>query len=230
MSWIDKFISGFLVLVNGTEQVQPGAVNFIGATAAVVGDQLNLTVSGNTTAHYVVTELDAGLTNAHVPSGSASIQIAASVEDLNFACIFGTTTGTVCEGNDARLTHTSTGVADGGMSAGYPVALVSGGNLHQPTSGLGRCAGILLTGTGGPGATLPYQYFGPSIPIPYGAWVAKPAATDIGKPVYSALDGTFLLTLTKPVSGPYQEIGTVLFADAGANTTTIMINLQSEGP
>lgn len=60
---------------------------------------------GVTDAHYVVTEYDAALTNAHVISNTSSIEAVASVDDMCWNCIFGSTSGVCCEGNDSRLSN-----------------------------------------------------------------------------------------------------------------------------
>ena len=110
-SWLD-FI--WDIYVNGVQKVRPKRVNYVGSITAVEtnnGEDLELTFAGSsapgapTDAHYVVTQPDSNLTNAHEVFSSSSIEVAASANSLQLNCIFGTTAGTVCQGNDSRLSN-----------------------------------------------------------------------------------------------------------------------------
>lgn len=116
MSWLDGLISSPTFKTNGTLQTQPNCVNLTGAgvTSTAVSGQLNVTFTGSgcsADANYLVLAADPTLPNAYVIAGSDSIAINSDAFETVLSCVFGTTSSTVCAGNDSRLSDPRTPTA-----------------------------------------------------------------------------------------------------------------------
>lgn len=114
MSILDGLIFGIRkLLVNGAEQPLKSELEIVGTGVSVTqsGEKNVVSIASSsssgapTTAHYVVTESDPSLTNAHIAHNTSSIEAVASVDDMSWYCVFGTTSGVCCEGNDSRLSN-----------------------------------------------------------------------------------------------------------------------------
>ena len=146
-SWLD-FI--WDIYVNGVQKTRPKRVNYVGSITATEtnnGEDLELTFAGSssgapTTAHYVVTESDPALTNAHIAHNTSSIEAVASVDDVSWYCIFGSTSGVCCEGKDSRLSNDR--AASGIRTA---TTLVSCSSAAAPSAGQALVATSSTTAT-----------------------------------------------------------------------------------
>ena len=120
MSILDSLIFGIRSLwVNGVEQPDKGAIEFSGAGVSVsqVGNKNVVSISGtgsgggNTTAEYVLTTADGTLPNSRVLTGSTGLSVTNTSGATTLACVYGTTAGTGCVGNDSRLSDSRTPTA-----------------------------------------------------------------------------------------------------------------------
>ena len=215
MSWLDLIVSAAKIKINGVLQSQPATLNITGSgvTSAVSGDQLDVAIaSGSVT-------------------GSTSILVSGGVA----SCIMGTSSGTVCDGADARLsdartptTHnhpieTFTATSSGRFSI-YTLVKRAATGIEANN---GVCSeGIATVASTNPGQSITVQTKG-LITLPDTAFAAKPTG-GIGNPVFA--NGSMLTYIRDTTPGnSFEQVGTIWFADGSANTTIVNIRLGSLG-
>lgn len=160
MSLLDALIFGIRKLwVNGTEQPLKSQIELRGDGVSVSqsGDKHIIDIAaggggGYSDAPYLLHAADSRLTNNKVVVGSSSIALTSAGGNLALSCTFGTGSGTVCQGNDSRLSDARTPTAHAashkhGGSDEVATATAAANAIPKAGAGGTLAIGWLPTGT-----------------------------------------------------------------------------------
>lgn len=244
------YVNGATARLTRTETSYP-----VGTCDAAGNVQLGGAVSSSSTpsaAHYLVSQPDASLPNAHEIRSTASIEAIASVDIVEWNCIFGETSGTVCQGDDSRLSNARAASSIMGAAckagstfstAGEVPMLNAAGTLEPtqpyskyvmgsegsiPYAGADATAGIQFLETSFPNWSLIVDDQGLPSYAPVSEWKRSHCATTAASA--SSVSG---LSLSKPCPAPAVGLPVrivdrtpIVYSDTYSNYATIFAGLN----